>query len=302
MKRVANRFQFALPDPRPRDGWFRVGNLDITTTVLLVAAGVASMFLYAIDKSTFFELVFHPLAVRDGDVWRLVTWPIANPPNQIWTILTLVIFWFIGHAVEDRVGRKRYTMLVVIVTIVPAVVVTLLDGGRLATYPEIGLGILSTTMFALLAADMPDARSIFFGAPIWVIAVVFLGISALGLVGDRYWGSLILMLTAIVVALVIARQWGFAERLRFIPKLGSGRSHPPRRGPAARHASQRRAPDRGRVVEGPWSSPTPPRSGPDAVAAQVELDALLDKISATGLDSLSSEEKRRLNELSKRLR
>ena len=25
---MANRFQFALPEPRPRDGWFRVGNLD----------------------------------------------------------------------------------------------------------------------------------------------------------------------------------------------------------------------------------------------------------------------------------
>ena len=43
-------------------------------------------------------------------------------------------------------------------------------------------------------------------------------------------------------------------------------------------------------------------SSADAAAAQVELDELLDKISATGLDSLSTDEKRRLNELSKRLR
>src|SRR5688572_31189494 len=58
---VANRFQFALPEPRPRDGWFRVGNLDITTTALLVIAGVASMFVYAISKETFSKLIFHPL-------------------------------------------------------------------------------------------------------------------------------------------------------------------------------------------------------------------------------------------------
>jgi len=43
-------------------------------------------------------------------------------------------------------------------------------------------------------------------------------------------------------------------------------------------------------------------SSAEAAAAQVELDALLDKISATGLESLTSDEKRRLNELSKRLR
>jgi hypothetical protein len=59
------------------------------------------------------------------------------------------------------------------------------------------------------------------------------------------------------------------------------------------------------VVEGPWSAPAPPppsRPSPDAAAAQAELDQLLDKISATGLDSLTGDEKRRLNELSKRLR
>ena len=37
-------------------------------------------------------------------------------------------------------------------------------------------------------------------------------------------------------------------------------------------------------------------------AVQAELDALLDKISATGLESLTTDEKRRLNDLSKRLR
>ena len=35
---------------------------------------------------------------------------------------------------------------------------------------------------------------------------------------------------------------------------------------------------------------------------QAELDALLDKISADGMDGLTADEKRRLNELSKRLR
>ena len=65
---------------------------------------------------------------------------------------------------------------------------------------------------------------------------------------------------------------------------------------------RRRADGGSSVVEGPWTPPPPPRAGPEAMAAQAELDALLDKISDGGLDSLSNEEKRRLNELSKRLR
>jgi hypothetical protein len=59
-----------------------------------------------------------------------------------------------------------------------------------------------------------------------------------------------------------------------------------------------------KVVEGPWDAPPPPpaRSSADTAAAQAELDVLLDKISEHGLDSLTSAEKQRLNELSKRLR
>ena len=59
------------------------------------------------------------------------------------------------------------------------------------------------------------------------------------------------------------------------------------------------------VVEGPWRSgppPMPPAAGPPSLADQEELDALLDKIGATGMDSLTSGEKKRLNDLSKRLR
>ncbi|MET0325358.1 MAG: DUF6576 domain-containing protein, partial [Ilumatobacteraceae bacterium] len=69
----------------------------------------------------------------------------------------------------------------------------------------------------------------------------------------------------------------------------------------------------GEVVAGPWSASSrtgPSRSTtlpqPPAPASsehdQAELDALLDKISANGMDGLSADEKRRLNELSKRLR
>jgi hypothetical protein len=45
----------------------------------------------------------------------------------------------------------------------------------------------------------------------------------------------------------------------------------------------------------------PPPSAPSA-ADQIELDALLDKIGANGMDSLTGDEKKRLNDLSKRLR
>jgi hypothetical protein len=301
---VASRFQFALPDPRPRDGWFRVGNIDVTTTALLVAAGVASMFVYAINSAWLARLTFDSFSVRNGEFWRLVTWPIPNPPTRILVVLTLVFFWLIGHMIEEMVGRVRYTALVAIVTVVPAAIVTALPPSTFLT-GAFGLSLLLTTMFAVFAAENPHAPS-FFGIPVWVLAAVFIGIDVLRIIGDRLWGSLVMLTASILLAFVAMRQWGFLERIAFIPNLGQKKPHPPRRGPAPPRPSTRRAASErrksGQVVEGPWSAPAPPRSSAEVAAAQAELDLLLDKISATGLDSLTADEKRRLNDLSKRLR
>ena len=37
---MPGRYQFSLPERRQRDGWFRIGTLDVTTTALLVLLGV----------------------------------------------------------------------------------------------------------------------------------------------------------------------------------------------------------------------------------------------------------------------
>ena len=257
---MANRFQFALPEPRPRDGWFRVGNLDITTTALLVIAGVASMFVYAISKETFSKLIFDPLAVRDGELWRLFTWPIANPPSHIWLVLTLLFFWIIGHAVEAMVGRVRYTILIVVITVVPATIVTLLPPEDFPTIDEMGLGMLATALFVVFAVENPN-MPFFFGVPAWIIATVFVGIDVLLWVGDRVWGTLVMMGSATLLALIMVRQWGYARRLTFIPKVGGATSKSPRRapGPAARPRApaSRQAGQRGR---GPLvgARPAPP--------------------------------------------
>lgn len=277
-----------------------MGNLDLTTTALLVIGGVASMFLWAISKAAVVKLMFHPVYVRDGQIWRLATWPLANPPTEIWVVITLAFFWFIGHAVEGLVGRNRYLGLVIAVTVVPAAFVTLLPIDSFPTSLEVGLGLLASVMFVIFAVQYPS-QPFFFGIPAWVLALVFVGIDVLRLTGDRLWGTLLLMLTAVGLGVVIVRQWGFAERLEFIPRFGSQRPSGQRGGRAAKTPRSRRA-SANKVVEGPWGDPAQPSSGPDAVAAQHELDQLLDKISSGGLDSLSADEKRRLNELSKRLR
>ena len=136
---------------------------------------------------------------------------------------------------------------------------------------------------------------------LFVLASVFVGLDVLGYAGNRWWGTLVVLLLAIGIALFSIRQWGFADRLDFIPRFGSSSKHSrPTRSRSGRVRRPARKPAQ-RVVPGPWEAPSGPSSA-DTVAMQAELDGLLDKISSEGLDALSRREKERLNELSKRLR
>lgn len=298
MLTVPGRYQFSLPERPARDGWTRVGQLDLTTTAIFVIAGALSMVLYAINSSTAAKLAFIPPFVRDGDLWRLFTWPVFNPPTQIWVVLTLVFFWFVGHRVEELVGKRRMAILLLAMTVIPAIAVSLFrttaDTGFAA-----GLGMLGTGLLVVFVLEYPNA-TFFFNIPAWVIAAVIVGIDVLRYLGDRAYGMLLLELGVIVVAVVGARLAGLVTHLRFIPAL------PQRRAPAGRSRPSRGRAPGGAVVSGPWGHPPgPAASGSgsgDRVADQAALDRLLDKISASGMDSLSRSEKQELNELSKRLR
>ena len=281
-----------MPEPRRRDGWFRLGNVDITTTALLCLLGVASMLLYAISPDAFYRLAFFPEQVRDGELWRLATWPIANPPD-VFVFIGIVFFWMFGHASEDLIGRKRYTGLVALITIVPAAIVSLIGDFHTTTRGVAGVGLIGTVMLVLFAAERPNAP-FFFGIPAWVVAAVFVGIDILQYSGNRMWGTLVQLLLMLVFALVMVRQWGFVESMSFIPRFGGGSSSRSR--PSTTRAASPKRRQQGRdfdrvVTAGPWTGPSQ--------SDQDEMDRLLDKMNSVGL---SDAERKRLSELGKRLR
>ena len=291
---MPGRYQLSLPERRQRDGWFRIGTLDVTTTTLMVLLGVVSMFVYAISKDLVIKLMFQSGLVREGEVWRILTWPIPNPPLTIWVVLTLVFFWFFGHRVEDEIGRKRYTWLILAMTVIPAALASLVNITGDVSFAY-GLSFLSVGLLVVFALDNPGAM-FFFNIPAWIIALVIVGIDVLQRVADRQWNQLLLELLVLVVGLVGARQCGMVEVLHWIPRLTGGPKH--HSVPTGKAKRSKQLPSTASsVITGPWGAP-----GGQSSTDQIELDMLLDKISATGMASLSRQEKQRLNELSKRLR
>lgn len=295
---MAGRFSYSSPESRyGGTPWFKVGDVDVGTAVLVAGACVLSMFVWAVSPSSIEPLFLDASDVRGGQIWRLVTWPFANRPD-FWTVITIAIFWYFGRELEGLLGRNRFAWFLGILTIVPAVFATVLD------LNVAGIDYLELGVFIVFIAEHPTAR-FFFNIPGWVIGAVIVGLQILQLAGNRNGAGLVFLLVLLATAGLAARSFGLATQLPWIPKLpmpgaGTGRSSTPKRRRSGGTATKARS--KQTVVEGPWTAPTPPRPSPDAAAAQAELDVLLDKISAGGLDSLTSEEKRRLNDLSKRLR
>ncbi len=303
---MAGRFSFSVPERRnASDPWFRIGTLDVTTTMLVVLASVATMFIWATSETLWLNLVLDPDAIRSGEVWRLLTWPLANQPG-IWEVLTIAIFWYFGREIEGLLGRTRFAVMLVLLAVIPGLVGTVLD------VADFSLAAVELGVFLVFIAEYPYTR-FFFGIPAWAIGAVIVGIQVLQYLGYDETERLIVLFATIAVAAFTARAMGLAQSLPWIPKIPLPGSSGGGGGRAKRKRKPARGSGGGAVIDGPWGAssrggpaggaplPQPPRPADDP-RDQVELDHLLDKISANGMDGLTADEKRRLNELSKRLR
>jgi membrane associated rhomboid family serine protease len=278
---VAGRFAYSKPNRRgPNDPWFRVGALDIGSAVLLALLCVVSVFVYAIDKTQLRRLALIPSSVRDGQVWRVLTWPLANGFDQplLWVAVAIAVLWYFGSKLEEQVGRTRMAWYLLMVILVPGLVGTALN------LDQAGVHTIQLLVLLTFIAEYPNVR-FFFGIPAWVLGAVYVAAEILQLTGDRAGKHLLFFLVSLLVGALAGRAVGMLDNYKWIPKISMPhRTKRPKR-------SRRPA-----VVAGPWGAPAAVPND------QSELDDLLDKISASGMDSLSRSEKQRLNELSKRLR
>lgn len=300
MPPMASRFSFSPGRRGPGQSWFRVGEFDVTTTAFVVGLGVLSMFVWAAEGPTrdvSRQLWLTPRnsltgSVLDGQIWRLLTWPLANEPT-IWAVLVFAVFFMLGSQLEALLGRNRFAGLVVATTVVPAVAVTIAELALDAFGVSLGLRTVEVGILCAFAAQFPTAR-FWPGIPAPIIAAVIVGLDLLEAMGNRDEYNGILVIATALTAVLGLRALGFAEHLEWLPRvpLPAGWAADSRtRARPTRPASQRR---RGNlsVVAG----------SPDDRRRDMEIDDLLDRVAENGFDSLSRSEQAKLRDHSKRMR
>ena len=280
------------------DPWFRIGGFAVSTTAFVVGLGVVSMVIWGIEGR--YGPIFKHLvlvsknyafgSVLEGEIWRLVTWPIPNEPD-FWTIILFAIFYMLGSQLEMLLGRIRFAWFLILLTIIPALMVTGLEAIAGITGGVGGLRLVEVGVLVAFAAQYSQAR-FWPGIPGWVIAVVIVGLDVLQALSDRDEYALVLLACTVAVALLGIRAFGYATNLTWIPKLSlassSGQSSARDRPARSRRRSRRG--DHLRAV--PMSD--------DKVSP--EIDAILDQVASQGLDSLTRKQRKQLEAHARRLR
>jgi membrane associated rhomboid family serine protease len=295
---VSDRFRFSRSGRGETDPWFRIGTLDVGTVMLVVLLSVVSLVVFAVeplDKPVMRALWTDIDPVLHGQVWRVVTWPFSNPGVSIWTAANIFFFYYFGIELESHIGKTRFAWLFVGIAVVEALVVVLLGlAFAVGSYPLATLAIPQFAVLLIYIAEWPHRR-FFFGIPAWLIGLVLVGIQLIQYLGYRDFFGLVTFVVGLALCAVVARSVGLLTDYAWLPGV---------RVPHRRRKPRSRGRGKGSsgptVVAGPWSGSATPE--PPVSRDQQQLDALLDKISEHGMDSLSDRERQELLELRERLR
>ena len=262
------------------DAWFKLGRLEVGTTMALVLSVVASWLAWVIVPSLPSRLWFATDAVAAGQVWRLVTWPWAEGLS-LFGVINLALFWYFATDLERSIGKRKMATLLGGMW---AVLTGSYAGAALLTSDGVGLAGIGLVEFLVLLvwiADSPN-RPFFLRIPAWVVGAVLVGLQVFVLMAARAWAALLALVVSMLLVPVLARRVGLLSELAWLP--GGPRARQPR--PAA--VRQPDAPSKRDVRR--------------RLSDEERLDELLDKIGRDGIHSLTAGERKELDKLRERRR
>lgn len=247
---------------------------------LLALTIVACAVLRSIGaEAVLLAMPFDGAAVLSGQAWRVLTYGLLNFPSVAIAIDLLLLFWF-GREVEKFLGRRSFLRLYVFIYLIPPLVLSLIG----IWWPLSHAGQTGAlAVFVAFATLYPAATVVLNVLASWAAAIL-VAVYTLVALSYRDWASLVALWSTSAYAFAFIRH--HQGHLSFsLPRVPSpfGRAPEPRERPAIM-PSIRPSPNR----------PAPAASRPAALDEMAEVDALLDKIGRTGLQSLTPRELERL--------
>ncbi len=243
-----------------------VASMLVTTLVMAFGAGAVLGWL-----------PFSSAAVLRGEIWRVVTYGLVNPPSISFAIDMLMIGMF-GREIERVYGRRSFLSLCGCLYLVSPLIFTVV--GRWLPASMAGeSGALA--LFVAFATIYPDVSVSLLNVMAKWVAAVLVGIYTLMALSSHDWTGLVTLWATCGFAFAFVR-WKQGRlvlpRIEFLEKKPKLRVLPDL--PAKAKVETKRA--------------EPVRASALNSTTTSEVDALLDKIAKSGIGSLSAKERARL--------
>ena len=264
-----------------------MGRYPVDVTTMLVGVHVAAAILAAIlvtfgAGSILGWLQFDSDMIwSSGQIWRLFTYAFVHAPSGlIWFAIEMYLLFVFGREVERFLGRRSYIALYLILLVTPAVLLTiwgLWERSALAGSPALHFGI-----FIAFATIYPRVELLLRIMAKWV-ALILAAVYTFQLLAYHAWNDLVVVWTSIGAAFLFVELNGAGPELAWWNTF------------KARFASRPKY----HVVPKPRPRTGDTRAEADDVYSSI--DPILDKISKSGIGSLTASERRQLNRERERL-
>ncbi len=266
--------RYHAPDESPPVMW--LGGYALHAAHAIVLGYVVSMIVTTVCMAAgwgapFQWLSYSSTTVLQGQVWRIFTYGLVNPPSLGFVIDMFMIGWF-GRELERHFGRRTFLRFYAGLYVLTPLLFTLIGLGRpMHLAGETG----GFALFIAYATLFPGVAFFFNILAKW-IATVLVSLYTLMALAARDLPALISLWATTGFAfgfvryeqgrLVLPRMghWFRRPKLRVLPDLPSGKTAPPRERPTG------------------------------AAKSIAEMDALLDKIAQSGFGSLTAAEREAL--------
>lgn len=267
------------------------GQRPVYLSAILALAGIASMILTALVMAIWGSPGLTPLIFTVGTfldhlwLWTPATYVLVNPPS-LWFLLTTYLLWSFGESVERHLGRAIFKRLVLLLVACKPVALGIIALFGQSSWPAMGLEGIEFGVFLAFATLYPTARIsiIILTIEAWILAAAIVLIDFLICLAAHNWAGLFMLFVSVGTAVGYTSyetgQW--TPSLNFWPK-GKAKAVP---------RTVNRTSKKTRATESTTSN--------SEIPTREAIDAILDKISRTGIASLTPEEKRKLEIASKR--
>ncbi len=278
-------YQQQSEDYRPL---FWLGGRPIYANTLLVIAHVLSFVVCAICVSfvgleaVAYALTLLPANIWHGQVWRLVSYVAFSPSfftqGPFMFLWSMLILYFCGREIEQFIGRRSYLGLYVALVLVPALLLCLVGPPlHLAPLGYLNCGEVIFGIFVAFATIYPGAMpSMWITIPVWVLAWIFFGLYMLLDFAFHEYTAMFMLAASSGVGYLAMRWLGAGRGLNWLTDWMETRR-------AERLARKHQI----KVITEKKSAES--------------IDAILDKISKQGVNSLTSSERAALERVRTKL-